>query len=171
MSTSPRFVAWLLALAAASLLAVPSTGRTQVSASDRAFAQRLVLTDRFFALAPGADLVVVARAVAKKSYWSADHQRILSDVRLAVGRTLRGRAQPFVDLTVEGGEVGEVGLAVSDAPKFELRGRYAVLLERQAKGFRVRAGAQGVRPLSPDTLAAEPDVRALDLVLKSGVTR
>ena len=171
MSTSPRLAAWVLALAAASLLAVPSTGGAQVSASDRAFAQRLVRTDGFFALAPGADLVVVARTIAKKSYWSTDHQRILSDVRLAVGRTLRGPAQPFLDLTVEGGEVGEVGLAVSDAPRFELRGRYALLLERQPKGFRVRAGAQGMRQLSPDTLATDPDVHALDLVLKSGVTR
>ena len=169
MSTKPA-VAWILAVATAGFLAASSPGRADVSAADRALAQRLVRTDAFLALAPGADLVVLARPVGKKSYRSADHQRILTDWHLAVGRTLRGTAPPFVDLTVEGGEVGDVGLAVSASPKFALRGRYAVLLERQAKGFRVRAGAQGVRPLSADTLAADPDVRALELVLKSGVT-
>ena len=171
MSPSPRSAAWILALAAAGLLAASAPGRADLSAADRALARRLVRTDAFLALAPGADLAVVATPVAKKSRWSADHQRILTDWHLEVGRTLRGKPQPFLDLTLEGGEIGDVGLAVSDAPKLELHGRYALLLERQPRGFRVRAGALGARRLSADTLASEPDVRALDLVLKSGVTR
>ncbi len=171
MSTSPRFAPWILALVAAGVLAVSTPGRADLSAADRALARRLVRTDPFFALAPGADLAVVATPVAKKSYWSADHGRILTDWRLKVGRTLHGPAQPFLDLTLEGGEVGDVGLAVSDTPKFEIRGRYALLLEKQPRGFRVRAGAQGARRLSADTLHVDPDERSLELVLKSGVTR
>lgn len=171
MSTSPRTVAWILAVAAAGFLAASTPGRADLSAADRALAQRLVRTDAFFALAPGADLAVVATPVAKKSYWSADHGRILTDWHLKVRRTLRGPAQPSLDLTLEGGEVGDVGLAVSDMPAFELDGRYALLLEKQPRGFRVRAGALGARRLSADTLHVDPDERSLDLVLKSGVTR
>ena len=171
MTTPHTRAAWILALAAAGFLAFSSLLEADVSPADRALAERLVRADAFLALAPGADLVVVATPVAKRSRWSADHQRILTDWHLRVGRTLRGPARSFLDLTVEGGEVGDVGLAVSDAPQLAVGARYALLLERQANAFRVRAGATGARRLSPDTLTADPDVQALDLVLKSGVTR
>jgi hypothetical protein len=170
MTTLHARVAWILALAAAGFLAA-SPLHAGLSPADRALAQRLVRTDPFFALAPGSDLVVVATPIAKRSRWSPDHQRILTDWRLEVGRTLRGPARPFLDLTLEGGEIGDVGLAVSDAPKLALNTRYALLLKRHANAFRVRAGAAGARRLPADTLAADSDVRRLDLVLKSGVMR
>ena len=172
MSTKPVLASWILALAVAgSLLVALRPGHAQTSPADRAIAERLVHSDPFLALAPGADLVVVASPTSRRSYWSADHRLILTDYRLAIAGALRGSPPAAIGLTVEGGEVGEVGLAVSAAPRFEPGARYALLLEREGAGFRVRSGVLGERRLATGVLATDPDLQALDFVLKSGVLR
>jgi len=172
MSTKPILASWILALAVAGSVALAHRpGHAQTSSADRALAQQLVRNDGFLALAPGADAVVVATATSRRSYWRADHGLILTDYRLAVASALLGSPPGAIDLTVEGGEVGEIGLAVSDAPRFETGVRYAVLLEREGNGWRVRAGARGARRLRTGVLATDPDLQALEIVLKSGVNR
>src|SRR5262249_20028902 len=115
--------------------------------------------------------VVIATPTSHRSYWSADHGLILTDYRLAIAGSLSGSPPASVDLTVEGGEVGDVGLAVSESPRFESGAKYAVLLDRAGAGWRVRSGALGERRLRTGLLSSDPDLQALDIVLKSGVGR
>jgi len=155
-----------LALAAAFLLALPGTSAARSTAAERAQAVAAMRGDDFLAHAPGAPMAVVAAVTGQRSYWSADHRLILTDVKLATRRVLRGTVPQVVSLTVEGGEVGDVGLKVSESPRFESGATYAVLLEPAPTGFQVHGRASGLKRVGSADPARDADVRALELVLR-----
>jgi len=74
------------------------------------------------ALARGAGRVVVARVLDIQSRFGTNQfgdQLILSNLVLEVTETLKGPASAIVNLTVEGGTVGDLTLKVSDLPTFK----------------------------------------------------
>ena len=78
-------------------------------------------------LASGADTIVVGTVSHTEAFWDLDQSSIYTAVTLAVDDQLKG--PPLgrtVSLLVLGGTVGEMGMAVSDMPRFAL-GEQAVL--------------------------------------------
>ncbi len=74
------------------------------------------------ARAQGAGRVVVARVLDVQSRFATNQfgdQLIVSDLVLEVAETLKGPAAPTVNVTVEGGTVGDLTLKVSDLPSFK----------------------------------------------------
>jgi len=56
----------------------------------------------------------------KHSYWDANHVGIYTDIRIEVQEEYKGAVgSGEVLLTVQGGEVGDTGLRVSDVPDFQ----------------------------------------------------
>ena len=95
-----------------------------------------------------ADHIVVATVVERTSLWNG-HGQIATDVTLQVERSLEGDSQPGQPLVVRriGGEVGDVGMTVAGAPRFEVGGRYLLFLERRGEHLRTVGMSQGVMPV------------------------
>lgn len=71
--------------------------------------------------ARGAERVVVGRVASVTPAWrdtDFGDRLITSVVRVTVDETLKGAAQPFVDVEVEGGTIGSLTLRVSDLESF-----------------------------------------------------
>jgi hypothetical protein len=79
-----------------------------------------------------ASLVVTGTVTAVNSHWSDDGSTIYSDVTFSVTAQDKGPAERSVTVRVPGGEVGDVGLAVEDYPRFEV-GDAATLYLRPAE--------------------------------------
>ena len=107
--------------------------------------------DPFLALARDADVVAVMSLGSRRSYWAPRHDIILTEYRLVTTSTLHGLAPATLTVVEEGGEVGDVGLAVSDAMVFELGKSYVLLLERRPNGLHVLRGIHGMRQLESAT--------------------
>lgn len=76
------------------------------------------------------DLVVEGTVDQVNSYWSDDGKRILSSATVAVDETVRGQAnQNTVTVEYEGGEVGEIGMKVSDMEPFARGERVLLFLK------------------------------------------
>src|SRR5262245_21388384 len=54
------------------------------------------------------DMVVQGRVLDLHSYWNADHNFILTDVRVRPSQVLKGQPGGDVTFTVMGGSVGEI---------------------------------------------------------------
>ncbi|KJU86465.1 hypothetical protein MBAV_001341, partial [Candidatus Magnetobacterium bavaricum] len=65
-------------------------------------------------------VVVVGSVVDMRAYWNTERTTIYTGVTIDVREVVRGEGAPRT-LTVryEGGEVGDIGLRVSDTPQFE----------------------------------------------------
>ena len=120
----------------------------------------------FMILAPQADIIVVASLVSSHSYWSTGHDLILTDFVLATNTSLYGTAPDTITIVEEGGEVGDVGLAVSDAISFEDGASYVILLQQGPAGFRVLGGANGVRRLQSTDPAQDPFLDQLKTIIR-----
>ncbi len=87
--------------------------------------------------ARGAERVVVGRVTAVSPRWDTNEfgdRLIVSAVRVAVDETLRGPAQPTVDVDVEGGTIGETTLHVSDLEPMSMGDRAVFYLRRTGRG-------------------------------------
>jgi hypothetical protein len=146
-----RTTGWTAVLLGALVLSAVACQAIPCSAGprDAAIAQALRTPDPFMSLVPEADAVVVASLTSKRSYWSPDHRLILTLYQLSVGGNLHGSAPATLSVEAEGGEVGEVGLEVSDAVRFWPNEQYVLLLERAAGGPHILGDALGVRRLAP----------------------
>jgi hypothetical protein len=74
------------------------------------------------ARAQGAGRVVVAKVLDVQSKFATNQfgdQLIVSDLVLEVAETLKGPAAATVNITMEGGTVGDLTLKVSDLPSFK----------------------------------------------------
>jgi len=70
-------------------------------------------------LAGSADLVVVGQVSDVKSFWSRDGSIILSRATIYVENTIKGNQRnDLIDIIFEGGEIGNIGLKVSDMSTF-----------------------------------------------------
>ncbi|MBF0538747.1 MAG: hypothetical protein HQL03_10905 [Nitrospirae bacterium] len=100
------------------LLVASVTWLAVVSLSTSAMAIMIGLTNED--LTRQSSLVVIGNVVDKSSYWNADRTTIYTGVSIAVKEVVRGNEAPqTLTLQYEGGEVGDIGLRVSDTPQFE----------------------------------------------------
>jgi hypothetical protein len=87
--------------------------------------------------ARGAERVVVGQVASVNPQWRVNEfgdRLIVSVVRVTVNETLKGPAQPSVDVEVEGGTIGDVTLHVSDQVSFVPGERAVFYLKRNVRG-------------------------------------
>lgn len=78
----------------------------------------------------GADAIVLGEVREIQSQWSMDGSVILTIVTLQIHETLKGKINNNQILIQHpGGEVGDIGLKVSDMPSFQLKERVLVFLK------------------------------------------
>jgi hypothetical protein len=85
----------------------------------------------------GAERIIVGRVAAVNPVWRENEfgdRLIVSVVRVLVDETLKGQAQPSVDVEVEGGTIGDLTLRVSDLPTFRPGERAVFYLIRSPRG-------------------------------------
>jgi len=104
-------------------------------------------------LQAGADLIVSGTVSAMKSQWDETHSLIYTDVTVSVSGTEKGQAGNEVTVRLPGGEVDEIGMGVSDMPRFTLGEQTTLHLTRTADPsvFEVYGGYQGKTPGNPQT--------------------
>jgi hypothetical protein len=107
--------------------------------------------------AAGASRVVVASVLDITGRFGTNahgDQLIFSDVLLEVSETLKGDDTQTLTMTIEGGEVGELKLQVSDMPAVRRGDRALYFLDRSSRGEWVphRRGLGVVKILSADRL-------------------
>jgi hypothetical protein len=99
-------------------------------------------------LVQGSSLVVDANVHRLTPHWNDEHSLIFTTVDLDVSRTLYSRrpsAVTSLQVEVLGGEVGGVGLVVTDTPTFRTGERVLVFARTTAGGrFTVAGGPSGV---------------------------
>jgi hypothetical protein len=95
-------------------------------------------------LAQEAGQVVLGEVVETRPRWAGG--RIVTDVVLAVQRTLKGRAADRVTLEVLGGEVGDVGQRVHGEAAFRRGETVVVFLHERRELLRLRGAAGGSSP-------------------------
>lgn len=152
METRTSRSRWLLGvLIVLATTAVPARGTTFV---------RLGLEE----LTAGSSTIVLGEVVGSHSYWSPDSSMILTDVRVAPTRVLKGEAESFpVVVTVLGGTVGDITTLIVGGAALEPGRSYVLFLgeadlhgaervrtvREQAQGvFEVRATGAGLRAVS-----------------------
>jgi hypothetical protein len=87
--------------------------------------------------ARGAERVVVGHVSSVESKWGVSDygdRLIVSTVRVVVDETLKGQAQPTLDVEVEGGTVGNLTLRVSDEESFAPGERAVFYVRRSRRG-------------------------------------
>jgi hypothetical protein len=122
--------AFRTSVAAAALLATAIVGGTLVRAQDAA---PVPLVER----TRGADRVVVGRVTGITPEWRTNEygdRLIVSVAHVAVAETLKGQAQPSVDVEVEGGTLDGVTLHVSDVAPIAVGDRAVFYLRRNTRG-------------------------------------
>lgn len=81
-------------------------------------------------LSSDADTIVLGEVVSLESYWSMDRSTIVTIVMLDVQRVIKGElSSRQVLIQFPGGEIGDIGLKVSDQPGFDLHEKALVFLE------------------------------------------
>ncbi len=77
-----------------------------------------------------ADSIVLGEVKGIECQWSMDRSTIVTIVTLEVQRVIKGEfSRGPVLIQYPGGEIGEIGLKVSDQPRFELHEKTLVFLE------------------------------------------
>jgi hypothetical protein len=87
--------------------------------------------------ARGAERVVVGHVTSVESGWRTNDygdRLIVSVVHVAVDETMKGQAQPTMDVDVEGGTIGTLTLRVSDEQVFAPGERAVFFVRRSARG-------------------------------------
>ena len=84
-----------------------------------------------------AERIVVGRVATVDAAWRVTEfgdRLIVSTLRVAVDETLKGQREPFVDVEVEGGTIGDLTLRVSDLESFVPGDRAVFYLGRGVRG-------------------------------------
>ncbi|NNE71647.1 MAG: hypothetical protein HKN29_14970 [Rhodothermales bacterium] len=101
--------------------------------------------------------VVHATATESRAVWSADGQRIYTEITLRVEDTLKGQGLETRVVTIPGGQIGDVRYEVSDMPSIEEGEELLAFLWRHPSGrLLVAGGTQG--KLEIERLGAAPEV-------------
>ncbi len=100
------------------------------------------------ALCARADLVVIGEVTGAAGRWGADGEvAIVTEVDVAVTRTVRGAAPEPLVVTVPGGRVAGTNLHVSEAPTLRTDARYLLFLRAGPGGYTVLGGPDGAVPV------------------------
>lgn len=128
-------------------------------------------------LAGDSDTVIIGTVEYKESSWSADGETILTSVLVMVDETVKGSApEGLITVEYEGGEVGDIGLRISDTPSFEESEKVLLFLKPErsrrepltARGarvnevFRVVGKAQGKYSIDRDGIARKKGFSVAD---------
>ncbi|MGA9524220.1 MAG: hypothetical protein WBV82_22390 [Myxococcaceae bacterium] len=96
------------------------------------------------ALTRDADTIVVGRVVKSESRWTADRRRIVTDVTVEVGESLKGAPGKTVVIRQPGGRVGDIGQRVDGVASFKQGEEVVVFLEqRPDRSFMLSGMSQG----------------------------
>ena len=100
-------------------------------------------------LTTGNETIVQATVLDIHSYWNADHQFILTDIRLRPSRILKGEPAGDVTCTVMGGSVGEVTTLIVGGADLAPGSEYVLFLAHAdlpgaANRLTIRDHSQGV---------------------------
>lgn len=159
----------LAALALASLLAAPPAHGATTDVSTEQLADR-------------SSAVIVADVISVTPRLDAG-EGIITEVRLAPVRNLKGASGSTLVLRIPGGKIGELELVVTETPHFTAGERVVVFLDGSRQVFGGSRGAMRIdanriqatgetlarfeqrvsdTPVSPSVMRAEPDVFAAD---------
>jgi len=117
-------------------------------------------------LAKHSDNIIRGTVVGMRSYWTPNHRAIYTDVTVSVDAQYKGRVGARqVTVTIQGGEVGEIGLRVSDMPVFRKGEDVILFLNRKGPVFEVNSLYQGKYTVERG-LVKEKDVRVDEFVRK-----
>ncbi len=96
------------------------------------------------ALTREADTIVVGRVVKSESRWTADRRRIVTDVTVEVGESLKGAPGETVVIRQPGGQVGDIGQRVDGVASFKKGEEVVLFLEKRPdRSFMLSGMAQG----------------------------
>jgi hypothetical protein len=117
--------------------------------------------------AKGSQTVVVATVTAVHPRFGTNSfgdQVILSDLQMDVAETMKGQAGATLTVTVEGGQIGDLTLKVSDMPVMQPGERAIFFLERSAGNLVLHGRGSGVLKVDrgdriPDSNLTVDDVR------------
>jgi hypothetical protein len=102
-------------------------------------------------LAKESQLVVDGKVASVRSYWNADHSRILTEVVVDVGSTYKGGASPSVRVVQLGGVVGNVRMTAHGAPQWKQGEEVLLFLEPSVPGaFQIAGFSQGMYLIERD---------------------
>lgn len=103
--------------------------------------------------AKGADKVVIGRIITVQAWFESNSfgdQLIVSHAAVEIEETLKGRSAAVLDVSVEGGTVGDLTLRVSDMPVVRT-GERAVFFLDESPGGTNRPHARGLGILKLDS--------------------
>jgi len=100
--------------------------------------------------------IVIGTVEQVHSYWNPAHTRILTDVTVAVSRSLVGEAADRITLTQYGGEVDGVRVSVPGCPSFRTGEEALLFVWRDPRGVaQVNGLAQGKFDIARDAATGE----------------
>jgi len=104
------------------------------------------------------EIVVVGEVRDVSSYWGEDGTTIFTKAKVMVDQVVKGIYHTEVDIEYEGGEVGGIGLKVSDGPSLEKGERVILFLktkkvEKGVRVFSILGNAQGKYTIREDGIA------------------
>lgn len=76
-----------------------------------------------------ADVIIEGDVMQVSSYWNDDHTSIYTEAVVVVNEPIKGSAATLIRVRHEGGEVGNVGLKISDMESFQNGERVLVFLK------------------------------------------
>jgi hypothetical protein len=120
-----------------------------------------------------ADAVVLGRVVGARSRWTADRRAIVTEVRLRVVSSYKGRVPAELTILRLGGVVDGLGMRVLGEASFVVGERALVFLRSEGAAFRVVGMAQGKLRVLGDGAAArvEADLAGLETLGPGGRPR
>jgi hypothetical protein len=131
---------------------------------------RLRKVKDFADLAAGSKATVLADVEDVTARWNADGTAIETVTRLRVAERLDGDAPSEVTVSQLGGEVGDVGLAVSHVPHWQPSERAVVVLAEKNGRYQVAGGDRGkYRVKGRRVPELEADVDSLTKAAKTGM--
>jgi len=85
-------------------------------------------------LTRNSDIVIVGEVEEKSSFWSEDRKTIFTRVTVKIEERVRGQyLEERLEVEYEGGEIGEIGLRVSDVTSFSKGERVLLFLKTMMK--------------------------------------
>jgi len=85
-------------------------------------------------LTRNSDIVIVGEVEEKSSFWSEDRKTIFTRVTVKIEERVRGQyLEERLEVEHEGGEIGEIGLRVSDVASFSKGERVLLFLKTMMK--------------------------------------
>ena len=119
MRLSPHVAKFTLALVLTVLAAIPAGATTLI----RSGLDQLTAAN---------EAVVYGRVLDIHSYWNADHDMIMTDVRVRASQVLKGdRAAREITFTLLGGTVGEITTLIIGGPELVPGSDYVLFLNRE----------------------------------------